>query len=763
MRQTTEITLPMLYDKNMNIVGRLHPVSASLSLELSPPSSATMILPKNEEITIRDFVQMCSPAGQEGIYRVSNLQKDYVTGETTVMLEHAISILDDSIANEGLNVVTVTAPKITAQPADATVAEGGTAVFSVTATGNSLSYQWQYRSPSGNWTNSAAQSATTASLSIGAISARNGYKYRCIITDATGAAVVSDAATLTVQSANNTETQTETQEETQEQTQEETPVANPKDGGGSGEGDGGQTTPDKDKISTKTDVEKTVYAGDAQTVLTQILASQHVRINNIVPWVVGTIQASTEQINIEVNHDTLFDLFMDLLDQLPDYYADFNMVEGLPWSINIRRKPTVASAEGRLSRNISNCVVSYDDSELCTRVYVDGVTGGYIDADTINQYGVVEEYLDSGDALTAEERVAIVNKYLNLHKRPKVSISIDAQHMFQITGENLDYYRLGTMYRLALPEYNTVENELITSIYYQSVYDDIGKCRLTLANEAINLASELDKLKKKVEKATGGGGGGGGGGVEDLKEELDILKIKYDMKVEKDDQRFAIIASESYWDELQERYQLAYETAFEQTARYIQLIATETEIGEAQQAATSLFKIASDLIELRVEKSGIISAINLSPEGIQIQAAKVDLGEYATVGQLDAKYATIERLTTVDGKIDSLMTGQTTASNLYATNFHADGMSANTGGIATLSCNTFSIGGTSVSLMSKTVITGINITLPSVTLGPRGDYLYGSASTGPTGSHNGWLVTGKTDGHVGDPTTATIYYVGASV
>jgi len=750
LRQTTEISLPMLYDKNMNIVGRLHPVSASLSLELSPPSSATMILPKNEEITIRDFVQMCSPAGQEGIYRVSNLQKDYVTGETTVMLEHAISILDDSIANEGLNVVTVTAPKITAQPADATVAEGGTAVFSVTATGNNLSYQWQYRSPSGNWTNSAAQSATTASLSIGAISARNGYKYRCIITDATGAAVVSDAATLTVQSANNTETQTETQEETQEQTQEETPVANPKDGGGSGEGDGGQTTPDKDKISTKTDVEKTVYAGDAQTVLTQILASQHVRINNIVPWVVGTIQASTDQINIEVNHDTLFDLFMDLLDQLPDYYADFNMVEGLPWSINIRRKPTVASAEGRLSRNISSCVVSYDDSELCTRVYVDGVTGGYIDADTINQYGVVEEYLDSGDALTAEERVAIVNKYLNLHKRPKVSISIDAQHMFQITGENLDYYRLGTMYRLALPEYNTVENELITSIYYQSVYDDIGKCRLTLANEAINLASELDKLKKKVEKATGGGGGGGGGGVEDLKEELDILKIKYDMKVEKDDQRFAIIASESYWDELQERYQLAYETAFEQTARYIQLIATETEIGEAQQAATSLFKIASDLIELRVEKSGIISAINLSPEGIQIQAKMVDLGEYAKATTIEAKYATIQNLEAVSGELNNLKAGLSSFSTLIATTAQINGQ---------LSCQSFSFGGRALSLEDATFLTGVTYTKPELTLGPSATYLYGSTSTGPTGSHRGHLVTGWSDGSI-STSKSHIYYLG---
>lgn len=88
---------------------------------------------------------------------------------------------------------------VTAQPKDAKVAEGKTAKFSVTATGSGLSYQWQYRSSStGSWKNSGAASAATANFSIKGTAARDGYQYRCKITDADGNVVYTKAATLTV-------------------------------------------------------------------------------------------------------------------------------------------------------------------------------------------------------------------------------------------------------------------------------------------------------------------------------------------------------------------------------------------------------------------------------------------------------------------------------------------------------------------------------------------------------------------------------------
>jgi hypothetical protein len=88
--------------------------------------------------------------------------------------------------------------KITTQPQSVTVAEGGTAKFTVVATGTSLTYQWQYQLPgSSTWANSPATGNKTATLSVPATADRNGNKYRCIVKSGS-VSTASSAATLTV-------------------------------------------------------------------------------------------------------------------------------------------------------------------------------------------------------------------------------------------------------------------------------------------------------------------------------------------------------------------------------------------------------------------------------------------------------------------------------------------------------------------------------------------------------------------------------------
>ncbi len=86
---------------------------------------------------------------------------------------------------------------ITAQPADKSAPIGGTAKFTVKATGAGLTYQWQYYTGS-KWTNSGFTGNKTASLSVPVTVARNGQKYRCVVTDANGATVTSSTAVLKV-------------------------------------------------------------------------------------------------------------------------------------------------------------------------------------------------------------------------------------------------------------------------------------------------------------------------------------------------------------------------------------------------------------------------------------------------------------------------------------------------------------------------------------------------------------------------------------
>lgn len=100
------------------------------------------------------------------------------------------------------NVVTLTVNVlflISVQPVDTQVTEGAVASFTVTATGLNLTYQWQYRtSETDTWKNSPATGNKTATLSVPGTLSRNGYQYRCVVTDGTGSVLYTDAATLTV-------------------------------------------------------------------------------------------------------------------------------------------------------------------------------------------------------------------------------------------------------------------------------------------------------------------------------------------------------------------------------------------------------------------------------------------------------------------------------------------------------------------------------------------------------------------------------------
>ena len=93
---------------------------------------------------------------------------------------------------------------ITGQPQDVTTEAGKTATFTVAATGDDLTYQWQ-KHVNGTWTNLSGETAST--LSIPATLADNGSEYRCVIKDAIsdkqpdGYTLTSESAALTVVAA----------------------------------------------------------------------------------------------------------------------------------------------------------------------------------------------------------------------------------------------------------------------------------------------------------------------------------------------------------------------------------------------------------------------------------------------------------------------------------------------------------------------------------------------------------------------------------
>ena len=92
----------------------------------------------------------------------------------------------------------VTVPLIiSTQPKDYTGEVGSTASFKIAAQGKGIKFQWQTYS-SGKWVNSSLQGSNTATLSVPVIKSRDGYKFRCVVTDSTNTSIYSNAATLHV-------------------------------------------------------------------------------------------------------------------------------------------------------------------------------------------------------------------------------------------------------------------------------------------------------------------------------------------------------------------------------------------------------------------------------------------------------------------------------------------------------------------------------------------------------------------------------------
>jgi hypothetical protein len=111
-----------------------------------------------------------------------------------------VSGAGNSIASSAVTLAVTTAPvapSISVHPADQTINDGQDAIFTVTATGTSLSYQWQ-RSTDGGISFSDLAGEANATLSLAALTlADNGQQFRVGVSNVAGS-VISDAAMLTV-------------------------------------------------------------------------------------------------------------------------------------------------------------------------------------------------------------------------------------------------------------------------------------------------------------------------------------------------------------------------------------------------------------------------------------------------------------------------------------------------------------------------------------------------------------------------------------
>lgn len=90
--------LPRLLGTDMREVVRLEPIRVSLDMALKPLSSAVVTIPWGEtEVKVRDYMELFSPDGSAGIFRVSEVENTYGV-QQKIYCEEALATLSDSIA-----------------------------------------------------------------------------------------------------------------------------------------------------------------------------------------------------------------------------------------------------------------------------------------------------------------------------------------------------------------------------------------------------------------------------------------------------------------------------------------------------------------------------------------------------------------------------------------------------------------------------------------------------------------------------------------
>ena len=135
-------------------------------------------------------------------YNAATLQVQAITARNSYLYRCMVTDgTGKKLTSSAAKLTVVEGFAITGQPSAVTAAKGSTAVFRVTAVGNGLTYQWQFSNTNGSsWKNCSSTTTgyNTAALQVQAIMARNGYLYRCIVTDGTGKRLTSSPAKLTV-------------------------------------------------------------------------------------------------------------------------------------------------------------------------------------------------------------------------------------------------------------------------------------------------------------------------------------------------------------------------------------------------------------------------------------------------------------------------------------------------------------------------------------------------------------------------------------
>ena len=314
-------------------------------------------------------------------------------------------------------------------------------------------------------------------------------------------------------------------------------------------------------------------------------------------WTLGTCAFNVSN-PYKFDGNSLYDALETVSNSLDGCWWSYDF-STYPFKISFTKKSSDIGTIFRAGRNLTAITKTIDRTGMYTRFYPIGKDdlhvsgGGYVEKNT-SAYGVISKVETDQTLTTQSELTRWANERLTKHAEPVVTIDVDGLELSAQTGESMDKLVLGRMGYIPLPEFDTEILETITAANYRDKLFQPEVVKITLANNRNDVTKIIAEEIKR-------GGGGGRAAARQQKED-------------------------HAW--------------FEDTDERVSMVAT------GLSGAVARIDVMEDNIELKVDKGGVIQAIRVSTEGVKIQATKVELGDYATVGQLEAVSADISDLRT---------------------------------------------------------------------------------------------------------------------
>ncbi len=393
------------------------------------------------------------------------------------------------------------------------------------------------------------------------------------------------------------------------------------------------------------------FEGAVHALFSMLIEGHNAQVDAEKQYQVGNITAVSAEEVTHVKVSDYSDTFTEITSRILDVYGGYLKirVEGETRYIDYVKDYAAGSAQevafgenmvtldaGGNSTDIFTVLIPLgaavkgEDGEM-KPLTIESVNGGndYLeDQGAIAHYGrIVRTYTWSHiDDVNELFRKAAL--YLEYGTTENSTLTIRAVDMHLLDG-TIDAIRLGGYVNIQAAPHGITRPEICARMDIDLISPE--NTVYTFGEPKRSLTENVVQVLKKM------GGGGGGGMGTGLEEEILWLERWAEIYRDEDEARIELITGQI--DHINERYTNA-EIILDGVEAEVEILADAYVIMDGRiTGAESSIKVNADNIALKVNKDGVISAINQTAEQVTISASKINLSGYVTASEFNAMYA----------------------------------------------------------------------------------------------------------------------------